>query len=257
MPRRRRLSAEVWPEGVGRIVLDITDSTNLEAARRAASCTEPTWILAGFQTGGRGRRARPWVSPRGNFHATLLMHPKGGPAQAALRSFIASLALGEALAQLTGTPEAIRLKWPNDVLLNGGKVSGILLESLGTQGGVDHLAVGIGVNLIAAPTPDQVEARAVTPVAVLSETGQRIAPETLLTALAAVFARLEAEFAAHGFAPIRERWLARAARLGERIVARTGTINHEGIFETIDATGALVLRTDAGTLTLPAADIHF
>lgn len=257
MPRRRLLSAELWPQGIGRILIDTTDSTNAEAVRRAASCTDPTWILAGFQTGGRGRRARPWVSPRGNFFGTLLMHPRGGPSQAALRSFIASLALHEALAGLTGTPEAFRLKWPNDVLLNGGKVSGILLESLGTHGGVDHLAVGIGVNLIAAPTPDQVEVHAVNPVSVLGETGIRITPEALLTALAAAFERLETTFATEGFAPIRARWLAQAARLGERIVARTGSTSQEGIFETIDATGALVLRTDAGIVTLPAADIHF
>lgn len=249
--------AEGWPPGVGRVLLDTTDSTNAEAARRAASCTAPTWILAGFQTGGRGRRARPWVSPRGNFHATLLMHPQGGPSQAALRSFIASLALHDALAALTGAPQAFRLKWPNDVLLNGGKVSGILLESLGTHGGVDHLAVGIGVNLIAAPDPGQVEPHAVRPVSVLAETGVRLVPEALLTALAAAFARAEADFAAHGFAPIRARWLAHAARLGERIYARTGAHTLEGIFETIDSTGALILRTAAGLVTLPAADVHF
>ncbi|GGE03975.1 BirA family transcriptional regulator, biotin operon repressor / biotin-[acetyl-CoA-carboxylase] ligase [Gemmobacter megaterium] len=251
------MSAEVWPEGVGRVILETVESTNAEAARRAASCIAPTWILAGFQTGGRGRRARPWVSPRGNFHATLLMRPAGGAGQAALRSFMAALALHEALAGLTGTPQAFRLKWPNDVLLNGGKVSGILLESLGAQGGVDHLAIGIGVNLIAAPAPTEVEAGAVLPVSVLAETGMRIAPETLLTSIAASFARLESVLEAEGFAPIRALWLDHAARLGERIVARIGAHTHEGIFEGIDSTGALVLRTQAGTLNLPAADIYF
>lgn len=251
------MSAEGWPAGIDRILLAETDTTNAEAARRAALGHSDAWILAGFQTAGRGRRGRPWVSPRGNFHATLLMRPAGGPAMAALRSFTASLALHEALTHLTGLPEAFRLKWPNDVLLNGGKLSGILLESLGGQGGVDHLAVGIGVNLIAAPDPSQVEPGAVPPVSVLAETGLRLTPEALLDALAPAFARLEHTLATEGFAPIRAAWLARAARLGETIHARVGTATHSGVFETIDAGGALVLRCPEGPLTLPAADIFF
>ncbi|MFN3647894.1 MAG: biotin--[acetyl-CoA-carboxylase] ligase [Gemmobacter sp.] len=246
-----------WPAGVGRVVLAETDSTIAEAARRAAAGSGPVWILAGFQTAGRGRRGRPWVSPPGNFHATLLMRPSGGPAQAALRSFIAALALHEALGRLTGLPSAFALKWPNDVLLNGGKVSGILLESLGSQGGVDHLAVGIGVNLIAAPDPAEVEPGATPPVSVLAETGLRLAPEALLGALAPAFAAHEATLAAQGFAPIRAAWLAQATRLGETVTARTGTATRTGIFETIDESGALVLRTPRGRETLPAADLYF
>ncbi len=257
MPPRKPLSAEGWPTGLARIILPETDTTNAEAARRAASGHPPAWILAGFQTAGRGRRGRPWVSPRGNFHATLLMRPSGGPARAALRSFIAALALHDALAELTDLPQVLALKWPNDLLLNGGKVSGILLESLGAPGGVDHLAIGIGVNLIAAPTPDQVEPHAVPPVSVLAETGLRIPPDSLLDHLAAAFARHEATLASDGFAPIRAAWLSRAARLGETIHARIGTATHTGIFETIDDTGALILRRPDGPLTVPAADIFF
>lgn len=246
-----------WPAGIGRIVLPETDSTIAEAARRAGSASGSVWVLAGFQTAGRGRRGRPWVSPRGNFHATLLMHPSGGPARAALRSFIAALALHQALGELTGLSQALALKWPNDVLLNGGKVSGILLESLGAQGGVSHLAVGIGVNLIAAPDASQVEPGAVPPVSVLAETGHRIAPETLLDTLAPAFAVLEHQLETQGFAPIRAAWMARAARLGEPVTARTGTTTRTGIFEGIDETGALILCTPQGTETLPAADLYF
>lgn len=246
-----------WPAGIGRVILAETDSTSAEAARRAAAGSGPVWILAGFQTAGRGRRARPWVSPRGNFHATLLMHPQGGPAMAALRSFTAALALRDALAALTGLGAMIRLKWPNDLLLNDGKVSGILLESLGARNGVDHLTIGIGVNLIAAPDADQVEPGAVRPVSVLAETGMRIAPETLLDHLAAAFARREAQLTGQGFAAVRADWLAHAARLGETITARTGTRTTTGIFQTIDDSGALILRSEKGLETLPAADIHF
>ena len=256
MPRHRRLCAD-WPAGIGRVVLPETDSTIAEAARRAASGSGPAWILAGFQTAGRGRRGRPWVSPRGNFQATLLMRPAGGPSQAALRSFIAALALHQALSDLTDLPQGLALKWPNDLQLNGGKVSGILLESLGAQGGVDHLAVGIGVNLIASPDPSQVEPGAVPPVSVLGETGLRIAPETLLDALAPAFAAFEDQLQTQGFAPIRAAWMARAARLGEPVTARTGTTTRHGILEGIDETGTLLLRTPQGIEMLPAADLYF
>lgn len=233
------------------------DSTIDEAARLAPGLTAPEWILARFQTGGRGRRGRPWVSPRGNFHATLVMRPEGGPALAVLRSFVAAIALREALVALTGLASAFTLKWPNDPLLNGGKVSGILLESLGRGGALDHLAIGIGVNLVAAPDAAALEPDALNPVSVLGETGHRIAPEALLDHLAPAFAAWENRLQAEGFAPIRAEWLAHAAHLGDPIRARLGDTTHHGIFEGIDMTGALVLNSTKGRLTLPAADIFF
>ena len=108
----------------------------------------PAWFMAYEQTAGRGRRARPWVSPRGNFYGSLILHPVEPVDQVALRSFVAAVALRDAFVTLTGLPTAFALKWPNDVLLNGGKVAGILLESVGQAQGVAHLAVGMGVNLI-------------------------------------------------------------------------------------------------------------
>lgn len=246
-----------WPAGVGRLVLPVVDSTNAEAQRLAPHVAGPVWILAGEQTAGRGRRARPWASPRGNFYATLLMQPREGPDVVALRSFAAALSLREAFVAVTGLPDAFRLKWPNDVLLNGGKVAGILLETAGAGQGVGHLAIGVGVNLIGAPDPSAVEAGAVAPVSLLAETGVRVAPEAFLDALAPAFARWEAVLGAQGFAPLRAEWLAHAARLGEVIRARTGTLERQGVFETIDATGALMLRQPQGTIAIPAADVFF
>lgn len=178
------------------------------------------------------------------------------PQALALRSFVAALALHDALAAVTGTPQALALKWPNDVLLSGGKVAGILLECQGGQGG-QTLAIGIGVNLIGHPDPSQVEPGATPPVSVLSESGQRITPEAFLDQLAPAFARWEASFTAQGFAPVRAAWLARAARLGEPIRARTGTHDHHGIFETIDDSGNLILRMPQTTLAIPAAEVFF
>lgn len=233
------------------------DSTNSEAVRLAPGLTHPTWLLARRQTAARGRRGRAWVSPEGNFFATLLMRPAGGPVAAAQRSFVAALALADALAQAIGPGATLSLKWPNDVLLNGGKVAGILLESAGQAAGVSHLAVGIGVNLIAAPPPEAVETGAVRPVSVLGETGVRLDPETLLDLLAPAFARWDAQLATFGFGPIRTAWLARAARLGQPVTARTLAETVEGTFETIDETGALVLRTAQGRRAISAADVYF
>lgn len=238
-------------------MLATVDSTNAEAARLAPSLSGPVWILAGEQTAGRGRRARVWASPRGNFHATLVMKPTERLDVVALRSFAAALALRDACEAVTGSPQTFKLKWPNDVLLNGGKLAGILLESAGAGKTTAYLAIGMGVNLIAAPDASQVEPGALPPVSLLCETGIRVEPETFLNHLAPAFARWELRLTTIGFAPLRTEWLAHAARLGDTIRARTGTATHEGRFETIDDTGALVLHTSSGRMSIPAADVFF
>lgn len=245
------------PIRAGRISLLETDSTNAEGFRRAATLTHPAWITAGFQTAGRGRRARPWVSPVGNFHATLVLKPKELPETVALRSFAAALALRDALVSLTGLPGSFTLKWPNDVLLNGGKIAGILLESQGLGSSAPVLCIGIGVNLIAAPDAAMVEPGATQPVSLLAETGRRVTPEAFLDALAPAYERWEDAFNTQGFAPLRAAWLAHAARLGEMIKARTGSLTREGVFETIDARGNLIMRTASETLAIPAAEVFF
>ncbi|RYI13621.1 MAG: biotin--[acetyl-CoA-carboxylase] ligase, partial [Acetobacteraceae bacterium] len=186
--------------GAGRMTLPELDSTNAEGFRRAASLTRPTWILAGVQTAGRGRRARPWSSPRGNFHGTLVLKPAEPPETVALRSFAAALALRDAFVALTGLPQSFALKWPNDVLCNGGKIAGILLESQGLNTPATTLCIGIGVNLIAAPDASQIEAGAVPPVSLLHETGLKITPEAFLDALAPAYAAWETTFTTQGFA---------------------------------------------------------
>lgn len=186
----------------------------------------------------------------------MLLRPQGPVQEVALRSFVASLALYDAFASVMGEA-GLALKWPNDVLLNGGKVAGILLESQAAGRGVSALVVGIGVNLIAHPPVEAVEAGAVSPVSLWSETGLRLTPEQFLGHLVPAFARWEQRIATEGFAPIRVAWLARAARLGERICARTGQEERFGIFETIDAEGNLVLKMDSATVAIPAAEVFF
>ncbi|MEP1766441.1 MAG: biotin--[acetyl-CoA-carboxylase] ligase [Sulfitobacter sp.] len=241
-----------WPAGYSRHVFETLDSTLSEAARMAPTLAGPAWILAYDQTAARGRRGRAWSTPKGNFAATLIMRRRGSPVDAALRSFVTSLALYEAFVAVTGQGDAFALKWPNDVLLKGGKVAGILLETVG-----DHLVIGVGVNLSHAPTPDQVEARAVTPVSLRQATGVAVTPDQFLTALADAYARLETQYVTFGFAPIRAAWLSNAARIGEVITARTMRDETVGIFEDVDETGQLVLGTAKGRVAIAAADVYF
>lgn len=249
--------ADLWPPGFDRQVLATTDSTNAHALREAPVLQGPTWFLGLEQTAGRGRRARAWASPKGNFHGTLLLFPKESADLVALRSFAAALALRDAFVALTGLPDVFTLKWPNDVLLNGAKVAGILLEAASSGAGVQALAIGIGVNLIAHPDASVMEEGALPATSLLAETGLRIVPETFLTALATAYAQWEAVFTAQGFAPLREAWLSHAARIGEPIRARTGKDTHYGTFETIDSSGNLILTTATGQLAIPAAEVFF
>ena len=246
-----------WPAGYGKRVLAEVDSTLNEAARIADDLAGPEWILALRQTQGRGRRGRDWKDPKGNFAATLVMRPDGSPDQAALRSFVAALAVYDACVAVTGRSEGLSLKWPNDVLMKGGKLAGILLESAGRGQGVNHLFVGIGVNLVETPMQEWLEPGAVYPVSLMAETGVQVDPETFLEAVAEAFARYEQQFSTYGFEPIRTAWLERAAKLGEVITARTAASETEGTFETVDASGNLVLNTAKGRVSIPAADIYF
>lgn len=227
-----------------------------EANRRAAELSGPTWIIAKKQTAAHGRRGRAWANPKGNFAGTLVLRPKEPPERVALRSFVAALALMDACVALTGRAEPFALKWPNDVLLHGGKLAGILLASAGQGGHLDSLAIGIGVNLRDAPSADQVEDRAVAPTS-LQSLGVFVEPEDFALELAAAYADWEMRFSTYGFDPIREAWLSRAARLGEIVIARTMRDETTGTFDGVDRAGNLILRTAKGTQAVAAADVYF
>jgi BirA family biotin operon repressor/biotin-[acetyl-CoA-carboxylase] ligase len=168
---------------------------------------------------------------------------------------VAALALRDAFVAATGRPDAFALKWPNDVLLNGGKVAGILLESVGQGARLDHLVIGIGVNLAAAPDPATLEPGAVPPVSLAGETGVTVTPAAFLDLLAPAYDARERQFATYGFAPIRTAWLAHAARLGQTITARTAREETAGTFRDVDMEGHLVLETAKGPVRIAAADI--
>ena len=226
------------------------DSTNAEAARLVPGLNRPTWIMARRQTAGRGRGGRVWAGGKGNFAASLAMRRGGPPARAALRSFLAANALFEALALIVDR-DRLAVKWPNDVLMDGGKLAGILLQSAGGAGRIDWLVIGFGVNLATVP-PGLADA-ACPPVSL----GGLATPDAFLPLLANAYATEEAILDRLGFAPIREKWLRHAARLDEVITARTQREEITGRFEGIDAAGRLILVTAQGERRIASADVFF
>ncbi len=244
-----------WPRGYGVEILEETGSTMDEARTRAsAGVPGPVWVMARRQTSGRGRRGNVWRDPGGNLAATLLLRPKMGAKDAARLSFVSSLAVADMLGALA-PDKRIQTKWPNDALIEGGKVSGILLESEGQGDHLEWVSVGIGVNLAHAPEPTP--GAAFPPVSLAALLGEAPDAEDALRELAAAFARWLDIYRAQGFAPLRESWLARAARLGERIEARLPRETLSGVFADIDSDGALVLETPQGTRKIAAAEVFF
>ncbi len=182
------------------------------------------------------------------------MRPGGVPGWAALRTFLAANAVFETLA-LYVPREALALKWPNDVLLSGRKVAGVLLESAGTRGQVDWLAIGIGVNLCETPASRGDEA--FPPISLAEAGGEVPRQDEFLRMLANHYATEEMVLERLGFDPIRQDWLERAARLGEEITAQAGNRKVTGIFDTVDDKGQLVLITGTGPVKIPAAEVYF
>lgn len=233
-----------WPDGVRLIRFDELDSTNEEARRRAAAGdTGPVWITARMQSKGRGRRGNSWISEPGNLFATLLMSAPS--ATAAQLGFAASLATADVVASYTAA-DRVRLKWPNDVLLDDRKVAGILLETVGP----DTVAIGIGINLTHHPEGTETPA-----ISVNSATGHAIDPGDAIGNLAARFAAWYGTWRSQGFAGLKPQWLKRASGLGGPIRARLVDREIKGVFEDLDHDGALLLRSDAGLTRITAAEV--
>lgn len=239
-------------------------STNAEALRLArGGDTGRLWVASPHQTAGRGRRGRPWSTPPGNLAATVLTIVDAEPAIAATLGFVAGLSLDEAIRRAApslaavlptgGSGGRLRLKWPNDVLLDGSKLAGILLEAEPLGAGRLAIAVGIGVNVVAAP------AGLPYPATALAGLGVGVTAAGLFSALAEAWTGIESLWdGGRGFEPIRRLWLDRAAGLGETVAVAVGGEGLSGVFETIDGQGRLVIRTaDARTRAVSAGEVHF
>ena len=229
------------------IEFDTIDSTNSEAMRRAARGERgPVWIRADPQQLGRGRSGRQWSSPPGNLAATLLFDPGCPPDKLHQLSLIAGVAVCDALGVYLDARKAtpgIRLKWPNDVMIDDAKVCGILVES-SVFGDRSVAVIGIGCNLGYSP---QIEDRSVTCLA--DHVARSPSPSAFLEHLSLALERWLAIWdAGRSFADVRDAWLGRAYPIGARISVRTGSERVEGGFAGLGEDGALLLEESTGNL---------
>jgi BirA family biotin operon repressor/biotin-[acetyl-CoA-carboxylase] ligase len=229
------------------------DSTNEGLRQRAAEGELEGLVLrADAQTAGRGRRGRGWTSPPGNLYVSLLLRPDCPPAAGATLGFVAAIALGAVLRDLT--PAKVLHKWPNDVLVGGGKITGMLLEA-GTQadGKLDWLVLGLGVNIVSHP-----EGGIHPATDLVTSGGRTIAPQDLLQRFLTGFGSAYDRWSRSGFGAMREAWLAHAVGIGDRVVARLEHEEIAGRFADLDPDGTLVMALDDGRQRRVAAgDVFF
>jgi BirA family biotin operon repressor/biotin-[acetyl-CoA-carboxylase] ligase len=233
------------------IVFPEIGSTNAEGVARAkAGERGPLWLVTAHQTAGRGRRHRAWTSPPGNLAASLLEVIDVAPQVAATLGFAAGVALAQALRALQIPAQ---LKWPNDVLVEGSKLSGILLEAEPAIDGALAVVVGIGVNVVSAPqgTPY----RAIC----LRDIGSRLTAEALFVALSDAWSDARVLWAdGTGMSKLRDLWLAHAAGVGGPVAVNLGGKSISGRFETIDEHGHLIVAMDNGKrVPISSGDVFF
>ena len=238
------MSVPVLPDGWRLVALGSVGSTNDEAMRLAdAGAPEGTLVWARVQTGGRGRRGRTWASPIGNLYSSTILRPDCPAARAAELGFVAALAV----VDIVPAGRSVRVKWPNDVLVDGGKVAGILLESaIGQTGIVQHVVAGIGINVGFAPQLPEMR----YPGSALGGT-----VETALERFAAAFAARLAEWRREGFATVRANWLAKAGPIGAEVDVKLGDELVRGRFSGLDGEGALLLETASGPRRIVSGEL--
>ena len=242
------------PRGYTLIALDEAGSTNDEAkARATAGAAEGTVVRAREQRAGRGRRGRIWESPPGNLYCSVLLRPACEARRVAQLSFVAALAVLDLVDERL--PGRARCKWPNDILVDGSKVAGILLESaLQSNGRVDWVVLGIGVNLVSHPGLEG----PIPSTSLVAVGAPALTPEDALPPLLAALTRRRSEWERQGFAAVRRAWLGRAHGLGGPVTVANGRETLTGTFEGLDEEGALMLARDGeAPLSIAAGDVHF
>jgi BirA family biotin operon repressor/biotin-[acetyl-CoA-carboxylase] ligase len=223
----------------------IIGSTNDEARRLAAAgAPHGTVVHADEQSSARGRLARSWFSPPGNLYISILLRTGQLPSRTAELSFVTALAVADTVDALLPQTTRATLKWPNDVLVNGAKIAGILLEQVD-----DATIIGIGLNVLQAPTNIAYEATTIAACGGIASVDR--AREILLDRLGR---HLEV-WSRDGFAPVRDQWLQRSYPLGAAIRASSGGERIAGEFAGMDEDGALLLDTPSGRQRIVAGDI--
>jgi len=245
------------PAGIRREAHESLPSTSSRALA-LARVGDPgrLWVTAGEQTAGRGRRGRGWTTGGGNLAASLLLIDPADPPVAATISFVAGVALHQAVIDCLGpgVADRLKLKWPNDLLFDRLKVAGILVEGEKLQSGRFAVVIGIGVNCVSHPESGTTHA-----AGNFRSLGASVGAEDLFAALAR---RMEDELTVwdngRGFDRTRAAWLSRAGGIGERIRVNLADRTLDGRFDSLDADGRLVLRqADGRRETVSAGDLFF
>jgi len=221
---------------------DELDSTNEEARRLAngGGCHGAV-IWAKRQSEGKGRLGRAWISSEGNLFVSILLQPGKPPAELCQLSFVTAVAAIEALEALVPDASRLQCKWPNDILLDGRKLGGILLESFQCKNASPWVVVGLGINVDSFPP------RTEFPATCLKDAGvELVSAKIILSRFIHHFIDCYNEWNVKGFTPARKRWLQSAWGMGRRLCARLPDGNIEGIAEGIDADGSLLLKLADG-----------
>jgi len=229
-------------------VQSVASTQGIVKERAATGAPQGLVVQALEQTGGKGRHGRAWISPKGNLYISVLLRPSCIAPQAAQLSFVAALAVSDAIDSYISSTALRMLKWPNDILLDGRKCAGILLETEVKGSEAVWTALGIGVNIASAPegigtalgdyTQKEIELSAFR--------------DALLSCLAARLASWETE----GFKKIRQSWLAMAHKPGTKLQIKLGETVQEGYFHDMDDSGNLLLKgADSKMTALSAGDV--
>lgn len=237
---------------------DVLDSTNEECKRLAmGGGSHGAVVWAKRQTAGRGRMGREWVSPEGNLFVSALLAPARPLEQCSQLSFVAALAVVETLDAMVSEPQDITCKWPNDILLKGKKLGGILLESFVAENefGIEKrwITVGVGINIDSYPE------HVMYPATCMREAGvELVSAKIVLSRFIYNFTHQYDVWMEKGFKPIQKAWLKRAYHVGKPIEVMVGDESVSGIFDTIDASGQLMVKRADGTITpVHAGDVFF
>jgi BirA family transcriptional regulator, biotin operon repressor / biotin---[acetyl-CoA-carboxylase] ligase len=231
------------------------DSTNARARELAdRGAPEGVLVVAERQIRGRGRKGRTWFSPPGaGIYASLVLIPSMSPSEAPRLTFLTAVAAAEALMHETGLD--VRIKWPNDLLVRGKKIAGILTEINTEKGALEYAVVGLGMNVNAEAFPDDIKEKATS---ALIETGRRFSRTKILREYLKQEEKGLKRLDALGFAPILGRWKELADTIGRRIRVEMPDKTYEGWVEDVDPEGVLILRGDEGPFRrIVSGDVTF
>ena len=230
------------------VCLGTTASTNSDAFRLAEEgAVEGTVVIADTQSGGKGRMGRVWSSPSGvNLYCSVVLRPTIKPYQAPQLTFLSAVAVARAIELATALKPEI--KWPNDVLIRGAKVAGLLNEMSAETDGINFVILGIGVNLNMGATQFPADLRSPA-TSLMLEQGRPVSRAQFAAVMLNELDRLYGDFLSHGFGPVREEWQQRCNAKGREVrVSDGGADTVQGVFNGIDSDGALLVLLQNGTV---------